>query len=65
MTLEPDLTVEEVAEYFRVHPETVRRWLRDGAFSHAYRPSRRAGWRIPREDIAAFRERTRLGGVEE
>lgn len=62
--MEPDLTVEELAEYFRVHPESVRRWLREGKFPHAYRPSRRAGWRIPREDVEAFRVRYQQGNAQ-
>jgi excisionase family DNA binding protein len=59
MDNEPELTVEEVAALLRVHPETVRNWLRAGRFPHARRLSRRAGWRVPRKDVDALgRERT-------
>lgn len=54
MTTDPELTVEEVAALLRVHPETVRNWLRAGRFPRARRLSRRAGWRIPREDVDAL-----------
>jgi transposase-like protein len=61
MSLEPDLTVEDLVRLFSVHPETVRVWLRADRFPNAYRPSRRAGWRIPRADVEAFRQRHRQG----
>jgi excisionase family DNA binding protein len=51
MADEPELTVPEVAERLRVHPETVREWLRAGRFPNARRISPRAGWRIPRGDV--------------
>jgi len=46
-----ELTVAEVAEQLKVHPETVRVWLRAGRFPHARLISPRAGWRIPRADV--------------
>lgn len=52
----PDLKVDEVAELLRIHPETIRVWLRTGRFPHAYRLSRRAGWRVPHADVEALRE---------
>jgi len=54
VTSERELTVEEVETLLRVHPETVRIWLRAGRFPHARRLSRRAGWSIPREDVDAL-----------
>lgn len=39
------LTTEEVAERLRVHPETVKRHLRDGTLE-GFKASRRSGWRI-------------------
>jgi hypothetical protein len=50
-----DLLVPEVADLLRLHPETVRAWLRQGRFPNAYRLSLRAGWRIPIDDIQALR----------
>jgi excisionase family DNA binding protein len=50
---ESDLTVREVAAVLKIHPETVRVWLREGIFPHAYQLPRRAGWRIPQEDVNA------------
>jgi excisionase family DNA binding protein len=45
MNLAELMTVDEVAEQLKVHPESVRRWLRDGRLT-GYRISRRSGWRI-------------------
>ncbi len=39
------MTVEEAAEALRVHPQTVRRWLRAGQLKGTML-SRRAGYRI-------------------
>lgn len=51
MADDPELTVPEVAARLKVHPETIREWLRAGRFPNARRLSRRAGWRIPRRDV--------------
>jgi len=53
---EPDLTVHEVAAEFKVHPETVRTWLRERLFPNAYHLPRRADWRIPRQDVEALKK---------
>lgn len=47
------LTVFEVAELCRVHPATVRNWLRAGSL-----PGRHIGqqWRVRREDLDRFLE---------
>jgi excisionase family DNA binding protein len=47
------LTVEDVAERLQVHPETVRRWLREGWLT-GYRISRRGGWRIRPASVEAM-----------
>jgi excisionase family DNA binding protein len=47
------LTVAEVAEYFRVEPESVRRWLREGKLL-GINLGRGPGWRIRVGDIEAF-----------
>jgi len=44
------LTVEEASTRLRVHPESLRRWLREGRIT-GYRLSRRAGWRVPVGEI--------------
>lgn len=56
LALEGDLTVGELAALLKVHPETVRIWLRFGKFSGAYRLSKRAGWRIPQDTLETFRK---------
>ncbi len=45
------LTVEEVADELRVHPETVRQWIRDGELI-ALDISKE--YRILRSDLEAF-----------
>lgn len=47
------LTVAEVAEYFRVEPESVRRWLREGKLL-GINLGRGPGWRIRLGDLEAF-----------
>ncbi len=49
--VERQLTVEEVAEELRVHPETVRQWIRDGELD-AFDTGR--GYRISRTDLDDF-----------
>lgn len=47
------LTVHEVAALCRVHPATVRRWLRSGLL-----PGRHVGqqWRVSQADLTGFLE---------
>lgn len=47
------LTVVEVAERVRVHPETVRRMLREGRLPGKLL-SRAGGWRVSEADLNAF-----------
>ena len=48
------LTVEEVAELFRVSLETVRRWIRAGDLPVLDLGGPKMGYRIRRSDLAAF-----------
>ncbi|HEV2107657.1 MAG TPA: helix-turn-helix domain-containing protein [Thermomicrobiales bacterium] len=50
MSSEQLWTVEEASARLRIHPESLRRWLREGKVA-GYRLSRRAGWRVPEEEI--------------
>ena len=52
--VERQLTVEEVAEELRVHPETVRQWIRDNELD-AFDTGR--GYRISRTDLNDFIQR--------
>ena len=47
------LTVVEVAKYFRVDPESVRRWLREGKLL-GINLGRGPGWRIRVGDLQTF-----------
>jgi excisionase family DNA binding protein len=50
------LTVEEVVERLRVHPYTVRKWLREGKLKGFRLGGAKAGWRIPETEISRLRE---------
>jgi excisionase family DNA binding protein len=45
------LTVQEAAEQLRVHPQTVRLWLRDGKLRGRLIGGRKSGYRIPATEI--------------
>jgi excisionase family DNA binding protein len=47
------LTVVEVAKYFRVDPESVRRWLREGKLL-GINLGRGPGWRVRVGDLQTF-----------
>jgi excisionase family DNA binding protein len=47
------LTVEQVAEYLKVHPETVRKWLRAGEMA-GINLGGAAGWRVTPSDLEKF-----------
>jgi excisionase family DNA binding protein len=48
------LTVLEVAQHLRVHPETVRDWLRQKKLK-GFRPGgTKSGWRIRESEIERF-----------
>lgn len=61
MNLEQLLTVDDVAEKLQIHPETIRRWLRDGRLE-GYRFSRKGGWRIRPESVTKMLEAETLEG---
>jgi excisionase family DNA binding protein len=48
------LTVDEVAEMFRVNIETVRRWIRAGDLPALNLGGPRSGYRIKRADLDSF-----------
>ena len=48
------MAVQAVADYLGVHPETVRRWLRDGRLVGIDLGSDSGGWRIDPADLDAF-----------
>lgn len=47
------LTVEQIADYLQVHPETVRRWLRDRQLI-GMNLSGKSGWRVRRTELERF-----------
>jgi excisionase family DNA binding protein len=47
------LTVSEVAKHFRVEPESVRRWLREGKLL-GINLGRGPGWRVRLGDLELF-----------
>lgn len=54
------LTVEDVAKEVGVHPQTVRRWLREGRIEGTL-ITRAAGYRIPAKEV----ERVLTEGLRE
>lgn len=49
------LTTAEVADYLKVGPEAVKRWLRAGELKGS-RLGTKAGWRVRRADVLEFLE---------
>ena len=45
------ITVQEAAERLRVHPQTVRLWLREGKLRGRLIGGRKSGYRIPATEI--------------
>ena len=45
------ITVQEAAEQLRVHPQTVRLWLREGKLRGRLIGGRKSGYRIPASEI--------------
>lgn len=45
------LTVTEVVERLRVHPQTIREWLRTGKIKGVRLGGTKVGWRIPESEI--------------
>jgi excisionase family DNA binding protein len=56
-------TVNEIAEQLKVHPSTVKRWLREGKLGGLLLGDR-AGWRISQEDLDRFIEEQREASAE-
>jgi len=52
------LTVADVANRLKVHPATVKRWLRDGKMGGVLLGDR-AGWRVSEDDLSRFIESQR------
>lgn len=49
------LTREEVAKYFRVHPRTVMRWLKQGSLKgYKLGKGKTALLRIPKSEVKKF-----------
>ena len=45
------ITVQEAADQLRVHPQTVRLWLREGKLRGRLIGGRKSGYRIPASEI--------------
>jgi excisionase family DNA binding protein len=48
------LTVAEVAGRLRTHPETVRRWMRDGKLRGIRLGGPKLGWRVAEAELERF-----------
>ncbi len=58
------LTVPQVAAYLQVHPESVRRWLREGRM-RGINLSGKGGWRVRRDELERFIEELEKGSQSE
>ncbi len=47
------MTTKEIADRFKTHEQTVRRWLRSGEL-HGVLLADKAGWRVRVKDLEAF-----------
>ena len=55
------LTLEQVAKYFRVHPRTVMRWLKQGSLKgYKLGKGKTALLRIPKSEINKFLEKHKI-----
>ncbi len=50
------LTVDEIAQRLKLHPETIRRWIRAGRLRGVWLGSDHAGWRIRASDVERLLE---------
>jgi excisionase family DNA binding protein len=48
------LTVAEVAGRLRTHPETVRRWMREGKLRGVRLGGPKLGWRVAEAELERF-----------
>ena len=48
------MTVRDVADYLKVHEETVRRWIRDGELPVLDLGGQKTGYRIRRGELDGF-----------
>lgn len=54
MPHEEMLTVKEVSAVLKLHPETVRRWIKSGRLKAVSMGSDKGGWRIPASEIERY-----------
>lgn len=55
------LTREEVAKFFRVHPRTVMRWLKQGSLKgYKLGKGKTALLRIPQAEVKKFMEKHKI-----
>lgn len=55
------LTLEQVAEYFAVHPRTVMRWLKQGSLKgYKLGKGKTALLRIPKSEVKNFLEKNKI-----
>ena len=55
------LNAEEAAAYIRIHPETLRKWVRLGVFPHVPLPGTGKDYRFSRELIDEWARNRALG----
>ena len=53
------LTVAEVAARLKIHPNTVRRWLKEGRLHGIMLGGTKTGWRVPESEVQRLIELAR------
>lgn len=61
---EEKLTIKDICRLERCHPNTVRRWIENGCFPHAYQMSQGGGWKIPVSDYETYVKIRQLNAQE-
>ena len=59
------LLTAEAAKRLHVHPDTIRRWIKDGYFPNARKlgPTPKSRYAIPEEDIIALERKLQVGST--
>jgi excisionase family DNA binding protein len=54
-------TRSEAAKYFKVHPRTIERWLRNGSIKgYKLGKGKTSPWRISKDEIDGFLEKNKV-----
>jgi hypothetical protein len=52
-------TVQDLCKLFSKHVNTIRTWIEDGVFPHAFKV--KDGWYVPERDVRALMKASQIG----